>query len=94
MHPSSLSALPALQHRVTDGPQAAKDGWSPRRTSAVFFISPEDMQAPLEPSVLPGEELNYVPGVSPEAQMMYNASNPLALAKARQKAALAAAPGL
>ena len=41
-----------------------------------------DQQAPLEPSVLPGEECNYVPGKSAEAQMMFDMSNPLARAKA------------
>jgi hypothetical protein len=65
-------------HRVTDGQSIA--GRSVRRTSAVFFISPPDMQAPLEPVVLPGESQTYVSGVSAEAQMMY-ASNPLARAK-------------
>ena len=39
--------------------------------------------APLQPAVLPGESANYVDGVSAEAQMMYDISNPMARAKAR-----------
>jgi isopenicillin N synthase-like dioxygenase len=74
----SNGRLQATMHRVTDGQSIA--GRSVRRTSAVFFISPPDMQAPLEPVVLPGESQTYVSGVSAEAQMMY-ASNPLARAK-------------
>jgi hypothetical protein len=97
----SNGRLHAAQHRVVDavhnyGPAeghelSAVDGvQSARRSSAVFFVSPNDMQAPLEPAVLPGETCNYVPGKSAEAQMMFDMSNPLARLKA---AAGSRAPG-
>ena len=81
----SNGRLHAALHRVVDGPPCAvlderSARRSARRTSAVFFISPTDMQAPLEPVVLPGEPRQFVNGVSPEAQMMYS-QNPLARAK-------------
>ena len=86
----SNGRLHAVQHRVSDPPEPDQTtGRSPRRTSAVFFLSPRDMQAPLTPVVLDGEVANYVPGVSAEAQMMYNMANPVARAK-QQRAAAAA----
>jgi hypothetical protein len=44
-------------------------------------------QAPLDPVVLDGEAAHYVPGVSAEAQMMYNLHNPMARMKAAGGAA-------
>ena len=76
----SNDRLHAAQHRVVDGPEPMEGGASARRTSAVFFVSPNDMQAPLHPVVHEGEERNYVDGVSAEAQQMYS-MNPLAKAK-------------
>lgn len=67
----SNGRLHAAQHRVVDAPEAALSGNSARRTSFVFFISPDDMQAPLYPVVLPGEERRFVDGKSAEAQMMF-----------------------
>ena len=81
----SNGRLHAVQHRVLDGPEP--QARAARRTSAVFFVSPSDMQAPLHPVVLDGEAAQYVDGVSAEAQQMYS-MNPLA----RAKIAAAASP--
>ena len=77
---NAADAADATAHDVTDDAGTVR-GRSPRRTSAVFFVSPDDMQAPLQPAVLAGESANYVDGVSAEAQMMYNLSHPMARAK-------------
>ena len=74
----SNGRLHAVQHRVIDEPGPRER--ASRRTSAVFFVSPHDMQAPLHPVVLDGEAVQYVDGVSAEAQQMYS-MNPLARAK-------------
>ena len=68
----------------SDVPDACNGTRSARRTSFVFFVSPNDMQAPLHPVVLEGESAEYFDGVSAEAQQMY-CMNPLARAKLEAK---------
>lgn len=57
----SNGRIPAALHRVVDAP--AVSGIVPRRTSAVLFIAPKDVETPLEPVVREGEARQYISGV-------------------------------
>ena len=57
----SNGRIPAALHRVVDAP--AVGGIVPRRTSAVLFIAPKDVETPLEPVVREGEARQYISGV-------------------------------
>ena len=57
----SNGRIPAALHRVAD--HLSVDGIVPRRTSAVLFVAPKDVNTPLEPVVREGELRQYISGV-------------------------------
>jgi isopenicillin N synthase-like dioxygenase len=58
----SNGRVTAVKHRVVD-PKPDAHGVTPRRTTAVLFVAPKNVNTPLEPVVLYGETRQYISGV-------------------------------